>query len=44
MKKYGDYRDYLRAKGIQPLVIERTVKKTGDWVLISSCLPAIRVP
>lgn len=43
MKRYGDYRDYLRAKGIKPLVIERTKRKKGDIVLISSCLPVEHV-
>lgn len=43
MKKYGDYRDYLRTKGIKPLVIERTKRKKGDLVLISSCLPVEHV-
>jgi hypothetical protein len=40
MKKYGDYRDYLRAKGLNPIVIERTVKNKGDRVVVSSCKPA----
>jgi len=44
MKKYRDYRDYLRSKGLKPLVIHRTVKKSGDKVLISSCLPLVTVP
>lgn len=40
MKKYGDYRDYLRGKGLNPIVIERTTKKAGDHVIVSSCKPA----
>lgn len=40
MKKYGDYRDYLRSKGLNPIVIERTVKKKGHHVIVSSCKPA----
>jgi hypothetical protein len=43
MKKYGDYRDYLRGKGLKPIVIERTPKKSGDWVIVSGCLPAYLV-
>jgi hypothetical protein len=39
MKKYGDYRDYLRGKGLNPVVIERTAKKAGDHVIVSSCKP-----
>jgi hypothetical protein len=34
------YRDYLALKGLEPIVIERTVKAAGDWVVVSSYLPA----
>jgi hypothetical protein len=44
MKKYRDYRDYLRSKGLKPLVIHRTKKLSGDKVLVSSCLPVSIVP
>lgn len=39
MKKFGDYRDYLRPKGVQPVVIERTEKKCGHLVLSSWAKP-----
>jgi hypothetical protein len=38
------YRDYLALKGLEPIVIERTVKAEGDWVVVSSYLPAQIVP
>lgn len=38
------YRDYLDSKGIQPLHIERTMKRGGDLVLRSSCAPIEAVP
>ena len=33
------YRDYLAIKGLKPIVIERTAKRNGDKVLVSSCRP-----
>jgi DNA-directed RNA polymerase alpha subunit len=33
------YRDYLAIKGLKPIVIERTAKRNGDRVLVSSCMP-----
>lgn len=33
------YRDYLAIKGLKPIVIERTAKRNGDKVLVSSCMP-----
>ena len=33
------YRDYLALKGLEPIVIERTAKQVGDWVMVSSCKP-----
>lgn len=33
------YRDYLALKGLMPIVIERTAKQAGDWVMVSSCKP-----
>lgn len=30
------YRDYLAMKGIQPIIIERTVKRKGDKVVVTS--------
>ena len=33
------YRDYLAMKGLSPIVIERTEKRNGDTVLVSSCKP-----
>lgn len=33
------YRDYLAIKGLKPIVIERTTKRNGDKVLVSSCMP-----
>jgi hypothetical protein len=38
------YRDYLSLKWLQPIVIERTVKQAGDWVMVSSCKPFEIVP
>lgn len=37
------YRDHLARKGIQPLKIERTMKRGQDLVLSSSCKPVIVV-
>jgi hypothetical protein len=37
------YRDYLDLKGLKPIVIERSEKRAGDKVIVSSCLPAITV-
>ncbi len=34
-----DYRDVLREKGINPVVIQRTEKKPGQIVLRSWCQP-----
>jgi len=34
------YKDYLAMKGLKPIVIERSNKKPGDYVIISSYLPA----
>lgn len=34
------YRDYLAMKGLQPIVIERTIKRDGDKVLIGNYRPA----
>jgi len=34
------YRDYLALKGLKPIVIERTDKKKGDKVIITSCRKA----
>jgi hypothetical protein len=34
------YRDYLALKGLKPIVIERTQKKRGDKVVVSSYRPA----
>lgn len=34
------YRDYLAMKGIKPIVIERTEKRNGDKVIVTSCRPA----
>lgn len=39
MKKMQDYSAYLRSKGLQPIVIEKTTKKAGDIVLTSSSKP-----
>ena len=30
------YRDYLAMKGLQPIIIERTVKRKGDKVVVTS--------
>lgn len=30
------YRDYLAIKGIQPIIMERTVKRKGDKVVVTS--------
>jgi len=35
-REYKDYSHYLRAKGIKPIVIERTAKQSGDLVIINS--------
>jgi hypothetical protein len=37
------YKDYLRMKGLKPIVIERTKKLQGDKVVVTSCLPAVVV-
>lgn len=34
------YKDYLRLKWLKPIVIERSNKKPGDYVIVSSYLPA----
>lgn len=39
MKRYKDYRDYLRFKDIRPIVIQRTTKQPGHIVLHSWALP-----
>jgi hypothetical protein len=39
----NSYKDYLRLKWLKPIVIERTKKLPGDYVLVSSSLPAIKV-
>lgn len=38
------YRDYLALKGLEPIVIERTAKQAGDFVMVSSCKPLEIVP
>lgn len=38
-----DYRHRIRRKGIEPIVIQRTDKKSGDWVLRSWVKPVERV-
>lgn len=43
MKRYKDYRDYLRFKGLKPIVIERTPKQPGHLVLNSWARPVERV-
>lgn len=39
----NSYKDYLRLKWLKPIVIERTKKMPGDYVIISGCLPAVKV-
>lgn len=34
------YKDYMAMKGLKPIVIERSDKKPGDYVIVSSYLPA----
>lgn len=36
----NSYKDYLRLKWLKPIVIERTKKLPGDYVLVSSYKPA----
>ena len=38
-KRYRSYEDYVRLKWPKKIVIERTVKRSGDSVLVSSCKP-----
>lgn len=38
-KRYRSYEDYIRPKWPKKIVIERTVKRSGDAVLVSSCKP-----
>lgn len=38
-KRYRSYEDYIRLKWPKKIVIERTVKRSGDMVMISSCKP-----
>lgn len=42
--KTMSYRDYLNRKGVQPLVIERTAKRAGDFVLDSWARPGRILP
>lgn len=34
------YKDYLKMKRLKPIVIERTTKRPGDHVIVSSYKPA----
>jgi len=34
------YKDFLALKGIKPIVIERSWKRKGDYVIVSSYRPA----
>ena len=36
----NSYKDYLRLKWLKPIVIERTKKLPGDYVLVSSYKPS----
>jgi hypothetical protein len=38
-KRYRSYEDYVRLKWPKKIVIERTAKHSGDWVMVSSCKP-----
>lgn len=41
--KAKSYRDFLKLKGLKPIVIQRSNKNPGDLLLVGSHLPMERV-